>query len=316
MTTPDQPERETVPVTQEDREGEDAAWFWLESKWLNVEAGDDPNDRDYSVDEMVDAFMAGRAATPATAPIGDSGSGTGKSVSASVYEAAVKGRQDFRQAYRDLLPVQRAAAALCLFWRTPGERMAVSDAFADALSALDVAVCGGGKNGDARPKLEALATSGSGFAIAGEVERLREEIRVEIVNTPETADFMAGVPLEAAHQRERWAAPHDAGKTPFDWFWLIGYLAQKAATAQTAGDLTKAQHHTISTGAALANWHAQISGLTDMRPGIGPDNGGQKPGSAFDMAAALAPTPQRTDPYAHADGSRESRPASGPHAHT
>lgn len=32
--------------------------------------------------------------------------------------------------------------------------------------------------------------------------------------------------------------------------------------------------------------------------------------------AALAPTPQRTDPYAHADGSRESRPASGPHAHT
>src|SRR4051812_35584449 len=45
-------------------------------------------------------------------------------------------------------------------------------------------------------------------------------LRQDIINTPETADFMAGVPLEAAHQRERWKSEHDAGKTPFDWFWL------------------------------------------------------------------------------------------------
>jgi len=97
----------------------------------------------------------------------------------------------------------------------------------------------------------------------------RDELRREIINAPETADFMAGVPLEAAHQRERWGSEHDAGKSPFDWFWLIGYLSQKAADAAVRGDLEKAQHHTISTAAALANWHAALSGKSSaMRPGI------------------------------------------------
>jgi hypothetical protein len=95
------------------------------------------------------------------------------------------------------------------------------------------------------------------------------ELRAQIVNAPETADFMAGVPVEAAHQRERWGSEHDAGKSPFDWFWLIGHLAQKAADAAVRGDLTKAKHHTISTAAALANWHAALSGTdTSMRPGL------------------------------------------------
>jgi hypothetical protein len=94
-------------------------------------------------------------------------------------------------------------------------------------------------------------------------------IRKQIIDTPETADFMAGVPIEAAHQRERWGSEHDAGKTPFDWFWLIGYLAQKAADAAVRGDLIKAKHHTISTAAALANWHAALSEIdTSMRPGV------------------------------------------------
>lgn len=100
-------------------------------------------------------------------------------------------------------------------------------------------------------------------------EMNREELRQELINSPETVDFMAGVPLEAAHQRERWGAEHDAGKTPFDWFWLVGYLAQKAASAAVSGDVEKALHHTISTAAALANWHAQLSGKSNqMRPGI------------------------------------------------
>lgn len=131
--------------------------------------------------------------------------------------------------------------------------------------------------------VEEIAASPKATATAG----VRDAIRAEIINTPETADFMAGVPLEAAHQRERWGVSHDGGKTPFDWFWLIGYLAQKAASAQVAGDAEKALHHTISTAAALANWHAQIAGCTDMRPGIGPDNGGEKPGSAYALAATL-----------------------------
>lgn len=89
------------------------------------------------------------------------------------------------------------------------------------------------------------------------------------LNRPETADFMRGVPLEATHQRQRWGSAHDAGKAPLDWFWLIGYLAQKAAAAAIAGDFEKAKHHTISTAAALANWHLQLSGAdASMRPGI------------------------------------------------
>ena len=109
------------------------------------------------------------------------------------------------------------------------------------------------------------------------MEELREHVREEIINTPETADFIAGVAIEAAHQRDRWAVDHDAGKTPFDWFWLIGYLAQKAADAATRGDAEKAMHHTISTAAALGNWHAALAGAdTRMRPGIGPSDGGDK----------------------------------------
>lgn len=100
------------------------------------------------------------------------------------------------------------------------------------------------------------------------MEELREEIRREVINSPETADFIAGVPLEAAHQRERWGVDHDAGKEPQDWFWLIGYLAGKALRAASDGDVDKARHHTISTAAALANWHAALSGLDNrMRPG-------------------------------------------------
>lgn len=116
---------------------------------------------------------------------------------------------------------------------------------------------------------QAIAALDSRASNAAEVER--KAIRDEIINTPETADFMAGVPLEAAHQRERWGADHDAGKKPLDWFWLIGYLAQKAADAAMRGDSEKAKHHTISTGAALANWHAALTGADNrMRPGINP----------------------------------------------
>lgn len=89
------------------------------------------------------------------------------------------------------------------------------------------------------------------------------------LNTPEVEDFAKATVSEAQHQRARWGSSHDAGKQPLDWFWLIGYLAQKAATAHMAGDAFKAKHHTISTAAALANWHAAISGQhTEMRPGI------------------------------------------------
>lgn len=100
---------------------------------------------------------------------------------------------------------------------------------------------------------------------------MRDEIRREIINAPETSDFMAGVPIEAAHQRARWGADHDAGKQPEDWIFLVGWLCGKASVAARSGDIEKAKHHAISSAAVLANWHAHLTGVdTAMRPGIDP----------------------------------------------
>jgi hypothetical protein len=101
-----------------------------------------------------------------------------------------------------------------------------------------------------------------------------------LINSPETADWLKGVPLEAAHQIERWGAIHDAGKSALDWFWLIGYLAQKAAMSEIAGDAEKAKHHTISTAAVLLNWHKRLSGEDfTFRPGIAEPNLGESAGA-------------------------------------
>ena len=80
-----------------------------------------------------------------------------------------------------------------------------------------------------------------------------------LLNSPEVNDFIAGVKTEAAHQRERWGGEQDLGKTPEDWFWLIGYLAGKALSAIKRGDQDKALHHAVTCAAALANWHAAIA---------------------------------------------------------
>lgn len=82
---------------------------------------------------------------PVTSLCEGEGEGLGASelmVPASVYEAAVKGRQDFRNAYRALLPVLRAAEELSRLWRTNGQKIN-DDAFLDAINAVDVSVSGG-----------------------------------------------------------------------------------------------------------------------------------------------------------------------------
>lgn len=112
-----------------------------------------------------------------------------------------------------------------------------------------------------------------GMPVYGESEVAQLQAEVErlsaLLDTPHTADWFEGVKLEAGHQIKRWGTEHDAGKTPADWFWLIGYLSQKAMTAQMAGDDGKARHHTISTGAAMLNWFRAIVGDSNaMRPGI------------------------------------------------
>jgi hypothetical protein len=93
--------------------------------------------------------------------------------------------------------------------------------------------------------------------------RLRVAELEALINNPHTADFLEAVRLEAAHQRERWAAGHDAGKTDSDWFWLIGYLAGKALHKPE-----KQLHHIITTAAACLNWHMARTVGNDMRPGI------------------------------------------------
>lgn len=99
----------------------------------------------------------------------------------------------------------------------------------------------------------------------------RAEKMEAALNTPELHDFAAGVVHEAAHQRERWGVDHDIGKEPEDWFWLVGFLTGKALRAARDGDTDKALHHTISTAATLANWHASLSGTdTRMQPGHAP----------------------------------------------
>lgn len=130
------------------------------------------------------------------------------------------------------------------------------------------------------------------MADAAEGRRLKA-----LVNTPELLNFMAGVPLEAVHQQERWGAKHDGGKTPEDWYWLIGHLAGRAlahhkeaerllagisppyavagsvfefSEAQIAHHRSKAVHHCVTTAAAMANWHAAVLGKTNMRPGLDP----------------------------------------------
>lgn len=101
------------------------------------------------------------------------------------------------------------------------------------------------------------------LTLLAELDRLNA-----IINSPQSGDFIRAVSTEAEHQRQRWGSLHDSGKTPADWFWLVGYLAGKALHAHAAGDSAKAEHHMITTAAACENWHRALFGGTDMRPGI------------------------------------------------
>ena len=104
-----------------------------------------------------------------------------------------------------------------------------------------------------------------------EASILREKVeKMEaLLNSPHIDEWFDGVRAEAAHQVERWGSDHDAGKTALDWFWLIGYLAQKAVHASMSGDDFKAKHHTITTGAALLNWFRRMTGDASlMRHGL------------------------------------------------
>lgn len=105
----------------------------------------------------------------------------------------------------------------------------------------------------------------------------------KMVNTPQVDNFMSAVPLEAAFQVEKWGSDHDAGKTPMDFFWLLGYVSQKAAQSLmkfdssdgTVEDLDKSKHHIITTAAVCLNWFRRVTGEEfAFRPGIDPATSG------------------------------------------
>lgn len=140
----------------------------------------------------------------------------------------------------------------------------------DPISAeeLDAALGSGAANDDAvsaDPKMLVFSPAQLDQLLADHTSMVRHAL----LNTPETKDFLQGVALEAAHQRERWGNDHDSGKTPFDWVFLIGHLATRAAMQFVASNLDKALHHAITTAAACANWHAAMQGQCNVRPGIG-----------------------------------------------
>jgi len=107
------------------------------------------------------------------------------------------------------------------------------------------------------------------FADMTDAEVRAEAARLDgLVNSPQTAEFLEAVRTEVAHQVERWGTVHDRAKQPADWFWLVGYLGGKALAAHVVGDRAKALHHTISTAAALANWHTALKfGDNGFTPG-------------------------------------------------
>lgn len=86
------------------------------------------------------------------------------------------------------------------------------------------------------------------------VARARVTELEQTINSPHNADWFEGVRIEAAHQMERWIL-YDEKKEDTDWYWTLGYLAGKCLAAMAKGDIEKAKHHTISTGALLLNWY-------------------------------------------------------------
>ncbi len=117
----------------------------------------------------------------------------------------------------------------------------------------------------------ALAGS-AGQAVSTYVAELEVTIAAlrDMMNTPLFEDFTEAVKREAAHQVQRWGKAHDRSKSAENWYWLVGFLSGKALRSAITGDREKALHHTISSAAALMQWHAAIK-ADDTGTGLGAD---------------------------------------------
>ncbi len=77
-----------------------------------------------------------------------------------------------------------------------------------------------------------------------------------VLDVPIYYDFAHAAVQEAAHQKKRWGAAHDASKTDSDWFWLFGHLIGKIVN-KSDNTREKKLHRIITIAAIAANWHAQ-----------------------------------------------------------
>lgn len=103
-------------------------------------------------------------------------------------------------------------------------------------------------------------------AVAAEASRL-----AALINSPVLEDFMAGMPIECAHQLQRWGDAHDYDKHPEDWIWLFGVLGGKAIQACRSENYEKAKHHAITGAACMANFHRVIKARADAQEELCPD---------------------------------------------
>jgi len=108
-------------------------------------------------------------------------------------------------------------------------------------------------------RVPTLAKAVTEFLSEAIAEYKEDALRWRERNTPEVEDFIEGTKREAVHQTERWGDAHDRDKSAENWYWLVGYLAGKALRSALTGEIEKAKHHTISTAAALLQWHKAIS---------------------------------------------------------
>lgn len=118
-------------------------------------------------------------------------------------------------------------------------------------------------------------------------ERMEHGLLQELLSRPEIDDFWEGIVTEAAHQRQRWGDAHDRSKSAENWFWLVGYLSGKALRASIEGQKAKAKHHTISSAAALFQWHQAIKADETDR-GVGADADISPEGGRLGTEPALA----------------------------
>lgn len=103
-------------------------------------------------------------------------------------------------------------------------------------------------------------------ALVEERDRLKA-----LISNSQAERFLEATRAEIAHQLQHWSAIHDRAREPQAWFWLTRYLADRALRAHNDGALALALHHTISSAAALANWHAAISMADTRMPPAGGD---------------------------------------------